>query len=386
MNPVSNIVQSVQLILLLLCIHAPVTLAAQDSVPLPKEQVLQQVKQLGADTFAERQDAMRQLELAGCDVMVPLIEAIRTGEPETQMRAMSVIARLATSQDRDCQKRAQDVLSEFLLSEDRDIRQLARQSVGKLGEAMQQRAIEDLRELGSQIDITEYFDGAKTTSIFNVVFKPGFEGTPDDYRMLTWLQGRTTLTLIGEQITDDVIRQLAGMLSLESLMIKRGKITNQAVESISRLTTIRVLNFYYVDIDDHCMNTLVGMKTLNQLRLFGTGISREKWQWAQQIMVSTDVDWRNGAFLGIYFNDTDGPCVVNNVVAASAADRAGFRPGDKVVGFAELKIETGRQFLRAVADYFPGDKAKAIVLRNGKEIELAFQLGRFPDIETFKNE
>lgn len=358
--------------------------AQQPTDTLTPDQIRQLVAALGSDSFSERQAATRRLVRGGSAVIGPLQDAIGLGEPETQMRAVTVIGRLAVSADRECQKLAQNILAELSQSEDRIVRQLALQTVSQLGEAMQDRAIDHLRERGADIAVEEYFDGVRQSRGFEIVIGPEFRGTTEDFGMLSWLEGQTKLTLIGEQINDQVIGHVATMPSLYWLTIKRGVITNQSIVSLSPVKPIRYLHLYYVAIDDKCMDAMVDMKGLTQLRLFGTRISREKGEWAQQAMTTTDVDFRNGAFLGIYFNDTDGPCIVNNVVKDSAADRAGFQAGDQVIWFAKKKIKTGQQFLRSVADYFPGDKVKAGVMRNEKEIELELELGRFPDVEEFK--
>jgi hypothetical protein len=358
----------------------------EEASQLATDEIRALVQSLKSSSFAERQEATRRLVQGGASAIEPLREAIRSGDPETQMRAITVIGSLALSEDRDCQQQAQQVLAELSEAPDPVVRQLALQTTGRLGEAMQQRAIEILRGHGAEIQIEEYREGLRRTRVFEIVVGPDFRGNTEDYGLLAWLDGQARVTLIGEQVTDEVIERVARMSSLYWLIIKRGRITNNAITTLAGIDSLRNLHLYYVDIDDRCMETMSTLKGLLQLRLFGTRISREKGLWAAKVMTSTEVDWRNGAFLGIYFNDSDGPCVVSNVVKDSAADRAGFRIGDQVVRFASGDVDNGRQFLRAVADYFPGDMVKAGVLRDNEEIELELVLGRFPDVEEFKQE
>ena len=343
----------------------------------------QLVQQLGADTFADRQDAMQQLTAAGNAAIPPLAKAVMEGDPETRMRAVSVLARLATSVDNKTQRQAQDSLATLSQSTNQDVRQMARQAIRRLGPAMHARALRELKGLGVEIDERQIFAQSREALEFTISIGPDFSGSIDDYAMLGWLQGKIILTLIGKNISDDVIRKLATMRSLDSLVIKRGSITNDCLEPLSVHASLRTLHFYYVDLDDRCVQALAKMNRLAELRLFGTRISKERSTWLQEQMLTTEIDWRNGAFLGIYFNDTDGPCVVNNVVAGSAADRAGFRSNDQVIRFAGAEIDTGKQFLKAVADYAPGEKATAYILRSGKELALEFELGRFPDKEEY---
>lgn len=349
-----------------------------------QDQIEPLIRQLGSSKFADRQKAFQVLGTGGIDVIEPLNQAIRQGDPEIQMRAIAVLGQLAVSGDRACQTKAQNSLARLSESEDLIVRQLVLAEMRQLGEALQNRAIDQLREQGAEIKINQFSSRLNSSRSFDILIGPNFRGILDQIGMLAWLDGQVKLTLIGENITDPVIERVSAIPGLYWLVIKRGEITNRSVEILKKVKTIRYLHLYYVSIDDDSAPSLADMKTLVQLRLFGTRISRQKSAWTQKALANTDVDWRNGAFLGIYFNDTEGPCVVSDVVKASAADVAGFRIGDRVNWFAEKKIATGREFLGSVADYMPGDRVKCGITRQGKAMELEFVLGRFPDIETMK--
>ncbi len=369
---------------LILSIAAGTLSAQQVTTDLPGEQIDLWVRQLGADAFATRQQATRQLMDAGVGVLPPLQAAIAGGEPETQMRAVAVIGGLAISEDADCQQQAQSLLAQLSTSSDPTLRQLVLQTIRRLGETMQLRAIDNLRRMGANVTAKEILDGLRTSRSFEIVIDESFQGSVDDFGSLTWLEGQTQLTLIGEKMDDAIVERISGMPSLYWLTVKRGRISNRCLATLADSPALRFLHLYYVDIDDRSLDALTKMQGLSQLRLFGTRMSQQTSLVAAERMPNTAVDWRNGAFLGIYFDDSDGPCIVNNVVKASAADRAGFQKGDQVLSFADKPVQTGQQFLRAVADYSPGDKVKAAVLREGQELELQMQLGRFPDREEFK--
>lgn len=354
------------------------------SSPISQAQIEQLMQQLGSSKFAERQRAFQILGTGGVNVIEPLDQAIQEGDPEIQMRAIAVLGKLAVSSDQDCQASAQGLLTRLSESDNLIVRQLVFTEMRQLGEALQNRAIDQLRQQGAEIKINQYSSGFNTNRSFEISIGPDFRGVTDQIGMLAWLDGQVKLTLIGEDITDAVIEKVVTIPDLYWLVIKRSTITNQSIKMLQPLKTIRYLHLYYVSIDNESAPSLADMKSLVQLRLFGTRISREKSEWTQKALANTDVDWRNGAFLGIYFNDTDGPCVVSDVVKESAADVAGFRIGDRVIWFAEKKITTGREFLGSVADYMPGDRVKCGITRQGKELELEFVLGRFPDIETMK--
>jgi len=357
---------------------------AQEKTDQNPQQIRQLISRLGSDLFSERQQAVWDLAAIGKSVLPPLRLAIDAGDPETQLRAVMVVGNLAVAKDRDCQRAAQDLLSELAQSTDQNIRNLASQTIDGLGEAMAERAIQDLTDLGATIEFTQFFDGTRQVRSFVISIDESFRGESRDCSMLGWLDGPTSLTLIGEQIDSSVIEQLKGVDSLTSLIIKRGSLDSQALKHFVGLPDLRILHFYYVPIDNDAAEILAEMKQLGQLRLIGTKMTQRVCQTLQSKLTATEVDWRSGAFLGIYFNDTTGPCIVSNVVQDSSADRSGFKTGDQVIEFADQKVTTGDQFLEQVRGYSPGDKVKAVVTRNGKEIELELKLGRFPDVEVFR--
>ncbi len=377
----------VGIVVLVLSVLASSQVLAQEQTESSQQpdlaEIEQMVRNLGADTFAMRQEATRDLIRAGIRAIDPLLVAIDSGEPESQMRAIRVVGSLALDRDPECQRRAQDLLARLSSSENSDVRLLASQSINELGDAMVIRAVTELKSLGALIDSNQYSDGRQTISSYTVTIGPEFRGQPQDFRMLTWLKGQIALTLIGEKIDNSVISHLDSIKGMTSLIIKRGTLDNSALKTIAEFDDLTTLYFYYVGIDDQGMEDLVKMTKLTELRLFGTRVTEKRANEAQTEMTTTNVDRRNGAFLGIYFNDTDGPCVVNNIVQGSSAEKSGFQQDDQVLKFADIKIETGSQFLLEVAKFSPGDKVKAMVKRGEEEVTLELELGRFPDIEEF---
>jgi S1-C subfamily serine protease len=75
-----------------------------------------------------------------------------------------------------------------------------------------------------------------------------------------------------------------------------------------------------------------------------------------------------------YLPSTRG-AVVARMYRNSSAFQAGLRPYDIVVAFNGRKIETGEQFVRAVADSPIGSTATISVLRQGRQMELKVPVG-----------
>jgi Do/DeqQ family serine protease len=74
--------------------------------------------------------------------------------------------------------------------------------------------------------------------------------------------------------------------------------------------------------------------------------------------------------------DTKG-VLVSNVLAGSAADKAGVKRGDIITAINGVKVEDGNSLRNRVASTAPGTEIKLTVLRDGKEQELTATLGEF---------
>ncbi|MDX9698290.1 MAG: Do family serine endopeptidase [Rhodocyclaceae bacterium] len=77
--------------------------------------------------------------------------------------------------------------------------------------------------------------------------------------------------------------------------------------------------------------------------------------------------------------DTRGT-LINGVLRASPADRAGIRPGDVLLAINDQPIDGSRAMLDGVAALAPGQSARFLLRRNSREIELKVDVGRRPSL------
>jgi serine protease DegQ len=80
-------------------------------------------------------------------------------------------------------------------------------------------------------------------------------------------------------------------------------------------------------------------------------------------------------FVGIEFEEKDG-IVVKSVLAGSPAEKAGFKPGDKIESVKNTSIDDTRDLNRALAKAGVGVKLKVSVKRGDKTEDLMLELGR----------
>lgn len=68
--------------------------------------------------------------------------------------------------------------------------------------------------------------------------------------------------------------------------------------------------------------------------------------------------------------------IVRSVVRGEAADKAGIKPGDVIVGVEDETVSSPGDFSDVISEYKPGQKLTIKVERDGKIVELAATLGR----------
>src|SRR5579883_2508231 len=81
-----------------------------------------------------------------------------------------------------------------------------------------------------------------------------------------------------------------------------------------------------------------------------------------------------GPRIGAAVSDVDatqpGGVLIKEVQQGASADRAGLRPGDVVVELDGERVRSAAQFARLVEESVPGREVRAIVLREGRRVEL----------------
>jgi serine protease Do len=103
-------------------------------------------------------------------------------------------------------------------------------------------------------------------------------------------------------------------------------------------------------------------------------------------------------FLGVAFTDltpkmaealgleTTTGAVVTEVIADSAAAKAGVEKHDVITELNDIPIEFGPQLLHIVASLRPGEEVEVVVIRNGKRRTLTVTLGKRPSPEELKTD
>lgn len=87
---------------------------------------------------------------------------------------------------------------------------------------------------------------------------------------------------------------------------------------------------------------------------------------------------RPRGFFGIRVQDADG-VVVAEVIAGTAAERAGIRAGDVIRAVGGQKVSTSAESIAAIGSFFEGEEAEFAILRGGAELTIRAKLGKRPE-------
>lgn len=87
---------------------------------------------------------------------------------------------------------------------------------------------------------------------------------------------------------------------------------------------------------------------------------------------------RTAGYLGVQVEESPEGLRVTNVVADSAAEKAGIQVDDILVRIAGKEVRTVPQFQQELWKFRPADKVTVTIRRNGEEQELTAELGRRP--------
>ena len=113
-----------------------------------------------------------------------------------------------------------------------------------------------------------------------------------------------------------------------------------------------------------------------QLIVTGTDFDDEDMEALQGNLKDLQITFSRGGFLGVQCSPAMPTCLVNEVVNGSAAYRAGILPQDVITGLGEHKVQKFEDLQAAVRKFSPGSQTDVTVLRGGRQMTFAIDLGR----------
>ena len=312
----------VMLFIMVLCLQVNCVLGQQavDQAPEAQaatatpEQVEQWIAELDDNQFAKREHAQSQLEDAGLAALPQVAEEAQTGSLESSTRALNILLTWSEGDDPALKISA---LEQIVALPHRPTQsQLAGEI---LADAREEAALAKIVELG----------GLHTGDTLS----------------------RLPFNLVGRYVPP--------------LKVIIGAHWTGGSEGLSYLREVRratILSFHSAPLGDEIAPILLDLPQVRKIEVYGTKLSKETLDLLEEKLPPGTLDVRSGARLGIGGTE-NGPAQVRSVLADSAAQKAGLKPGDMITELNGEKVNDFAALTRRIATFHPGDTVELKVTR-----------------------
>lgn len=351
--------------------------ALQSDGPAASESVADWIEQLNSDRFVERESATSRLMAAGGEAVDPVASAVRRGNREVMARGILVLRELALVDEQPLARRAERALRQIAADETTASARHADAALADLAQLRGRRAVREIRRLGGQIDTPQHEIGRQIVPFTRTLtLDESFQGNVDDLHMLRYLHEVDQIHLVGRQVTDEWLRHVKHMPGLSLVVLQETKVSDAGIAELADLDGLKRLAVLYSPITDESVPHLKTFQQAQELRLYGTNITPDAADELEQALAGTNIDYRGGAFLGVQCSVGAAVCEVQLVQPGSAAEDAGVRPGDIVVGYKGEEVPDFDTLVEMISEDRPGDEVAMTVRRNGKLLEKNVKLGQ----------
>jgi PDZ domain len=352
------------------CLLSPWTAAAQqepnraDRSPPSSEQLALWIRELDADEFLSRENAMMQLLAAGRPALVALQSVLASGSLEATSRGLFVVRQLGLSQDDETQELAGKLLADLSAREETPL--VARRAAAVLQELQQERAAlaqAELLELGAQLTRSQVVGGfVFPEGLPSLQVGDSFRGTERDLKRLRWLTDVPLLIFSGKRVTDGWLQQAAAMPGLEELHLYATALTDAGLAPLREHPSLKQLGLYYTPVGNQVLESLQTLSQLQFIKLYGTRVTKER---ADEFAAAAGikVDHRRGAFLGVSGKPLETTCRISRIQERSPAEKAGLLPDDEVIRFNQAIIKSFDRLTAEISKHEVGDEVEIEVIR-----------------------
>ena len=334
---------------LLAGIAGPLPAADGGPAAMSAEGIREWIGQLGADQFAQREAASRRLAAAGPAALPALAEAARGSDLEVASRAIDIIRGHLDPSQGGLEPAADSATG---TAGGRDV-------AGDRGEGGGE---------GSQSDRADSLAAVEAERLLETLA----EGEPGPVAQLaaTCLEfhqlgmheaARERLEALGAKINDQFLTK--GRPGLEVLIDTRWKGATDDLRLLPKIRNLRTVGLHGVKIDPGALATLGRLRGVDMFQFYGTGVTDDDVAALAARFPAADIDVRKGGKLGVGGQRMIGPCQITQVVAGSAADRAGIQVGDVVLSMDGQAVKSFEGLTDVVGRHGPGDSIEVEIER-----------------------
>lgn len=308
------------------------------------------IGQLGAEQFAERESASRSLAAAGPAALGPLAEAARGGDLEVASRAIDVIRGYLDPPAATVEGAGDGEGEGEETGEQPAADAPVEPSLGSSSRAVA-LALEAERLLET---LAEGPPGPV----------PQIAATALEFHQLGMHEAaQERLQSLGAKINDNYLSMASGKRGLEAVIDTRWKGSPEDLRLLPRLRNLRHVGIHGLKIDAQTIALLGRLRSLENIQLYGTGVSDEAVAALAARFPNAEIDVRKGGKLGVGGQRIVGPCQITQVVAGSAADRAGLQIGDVVLSMDGVAVKNFEGLTEYVGRHGPGESIEVEIER-----------------------
>jgi len=343
-----------------------------------RQQIASWVADLDANSFNRRDEASLKLIQAGVAAVQPVLDAIQQGSPEVVLRGVHVLLEIAVVSDDDEQPQARQALQKIVQDSNRSAARRADLALRSLDETRARRAADFLTSKGARITEGKYYSGSQLQGLLPTLeISNEWLGTERDLKQIRWLNEVQQITFQGPNVKDEWLRNLEGARQIRSVQFKHARISGKSLASLKSIPELRFVSLLYSPVDDEAVAELTALANLSSLRLYGTRISVDGVQKLRETFSKelTNIDFRQGGFLGIQAQRQGGVCEIQLVQPDTAAAVAGLEAGDFVLTFGGERVVDFESLTRCISKHGAGDEAKIEVARQGTTRTPSFARG-----------
>ena len=272
------------------------------------ERVSRAIAQLGANQYADRESASRQLTLMGVIAVDQLAHAARGNDSEVAARAVDALRAMLRQDDSELSNKAEAALES-----------IAEQ--GSLAVAQQAEVALD------------FFDAAQAVS------------------------ARKKLEELGAIFSD------TGLSGLRLEIAEDWKGDSRSLKLVTRLQKVVHVSLFGLQLTERDAVTLGRLRGIERLDLYGVGLSDAAIRQLKQRLQETEIDIRKGGKLGIAGMPLQGQCVIAGIQPGSSAEKAGLLPQDVITEINGTAISDFGACTRIIGEHKPGEEISMVIKR-----------------------
>jgi len=347
--------------------------------PVPDaDQIRAWVRDLDSDRFGSRETATARLVKAGLPAVEPVADAALSGNLEVVIRGIHILTELSLSNDLKTEAAAHAALTRIAEAKGTMASRRAAKTLARLGEIRQERAKDQIQQLGAKVHMPDTQIGRQVTAnLMTVEIGDDYKGGQKGLELLKWLVDVRQITLIGEKVTDEHLGHVAAMKGLMVVNIKKTKISDAGLVHLKQLPNLQLLRILYSPVGDGGVEHLKGLKKVLEMKVYGTKMTPEGAERLKKALEGVTIDFRRGAFLGVGCRPDPRGCLIYHVQPNSAASEAGLMAEDVITTFAGKAVADFDALTELIGQHSPGDKTSIEILRGGQKIKKQVHFGHW---------